>query len=275
MRIQDLESFFSRAWSRSFSKKKLLFSFLVLMLCGLFVVLARAMAFGAGKWVLISLTFLPFFLSTGIILALGIILSKIYHDEVKQKEISYRGIFMKSWDLIICSSYLSVLLLLTYIFFWVVLGFFFLLKEIPGIGDFIGILMSFAPFLLILASICLCLINIVLIFYITPAIALNQHSGLKILKATLNRFKEQVFSNILLFVIAAFPVLFMLGLLILAASLTGSSYPVSHTPLTIGLQWFFMMVPFIAPLTPLIIFFFNFSVEAHVFFQKKVDESIS
>jgi hypothetical protein len=38
--------------------------------------------------------------------------------------------------------------------------------------------------------------------------------------------------------------------------------------LHIVLQWFFIMLPFTALLSPAVVFFFNFATEAHVFLKR-------
>ncbi|MES2123025.1 MAG: hypothetical protein V4492_09700, partial [Chlamydiota bacterium] len=40
----------------------------------------------------------------------------------------------------------------------------------------------------------------------------------------------------------------------------------------LSLQWFFIMLPFSALLTPALIFFFNFAAESHVLMLKKMQE---
>ena len=81
-----------------------------------------------------------------------------------------------------------------------------------------------------------------------------------------------VSASILLALIATFPFLFFLGLLILAAVLTGALCYACVNPFHTVLQWFFIMIPFTAILSPAVVFFFNFSAEAHVLIQKNLRE---
>ena len=69
MTLQEIEMVFNRALKFSFSKKKLLFMFPVLLICGMMIVFCRALAIHAGQWVVLSLTFLPVFLSSGLFLS--------------------------------------------------------------------------------------------------------------------------------------------------------------------------------------------------------------
>ena len=132
MTFEDIEHIFNRALSLSFSRKKLLFMFPVLVVCGLMIVFCRALAVNAGQWVVLSLTFLPIFLSSGLLLASGVVLARIYHHEVKMIPLSFRKILAQSWELLIGVSYLTLPLLLAYLFLWMIMGIFYLLKEIPA-----------------------------------------------------------------------------------------------------------------------------------------------
>ncbi|MEI6242792.1 MAG: hypothetical protein WCP39_05240, partial [Chlamydiota bacterium] len=86
---KDLELCFHRAFFLSFTKKKFLLVFPVLVLCGILVVFCRALAFGSSNWISMSMTFLPMFLSSGILLSLGVFLIRIYHHEVKNLKFHY------------------------------------------------------------------------------------------------------------------------------------------------------------------------------------------
>jgi hypothetical protein len=88
MDFQTFSFIFNRALAFTFSKKKLLFVFCVLALSGLLVVFFRGLALHAGQWVKLSLTFLPIFICTGILLSTGILLIRIYHDEVKKRDVN-------------------------------------------------------------------------------------------------------------------------------------------------------------------------------------------
>ncbi|MBI3211934.1 MAG: hypothetical protein HYZ47_04540, partial [Simkania negevensis] len=155
MRFQQIEQGFNRALKFSFSRKKLFFVFLILAVCGLLIVFCRALAHGAGEWLLLSLTFLPIFLSSGILLAAGVVLIQLYHHEVKMIPISYIKIFTQSWQLLLGVSYLTLPLLVTYLFLWMLMGLFYFLKSIPAFGEVLGVLLAFGPFLLVFGSLLL------------------------------------------------------------------------------------------------------------------------
>src|SRR5262245_29112925 len=108
MDFNDIQLMFNRALAYSFNKKKLLLAFTVLALCGLLVVFFRGLSINAGEWVLLSLTFLPFFLCAGVLLSMGIILIRVYHNEIKERPVDYAEMIGKSWEVVIGASYFSI-----------------------------------------------------------------------------------------------------------------------------------------------------------------------
>ena len=269
MNWSDVEKAFNRAIALSFSRKKLLLTFLVLILCGIFIVFCRAIAYDASDWIALSLAFLPVFLSSGILLALGSLLARIHYHEAKSLSLSFRRLISGSMDLVIGTSYLSVPPVLIYLLLWIVLGMFFLLKEIPGIGDFFSVVFSFGPFLLIFGSLLLCLFNLGLLFFVAPAAALQSIKRVSLAKRVLEPLKERAFSAIALFFVALVPILLVAGLLSIAAILTNVSFSISEKSLSVAIEWFFIMVPFAAVLTPAVVFFFNFAAESFLLLQSK------
>lgn len=270
MNLSDIRFIFNRAIAHTFSTKKLLSIFCVLLLCGILVVFFRGLALHAGQWISMSLTFLPIFLCAGVLLSAGIVLERAYHDEIKQKKkVSYRAIIANSWEIIIAASYFTMPLILGYLLLWMLLGIFFLLKGIPLIGEFFGVVLAFAPFVLNLGMLLLCFLSIALLFFVTPAMALKGVNGIQALQMVLKRIQQDVFSNLLLISLAVLPLVVLAGVLALTAMLTGALCYFCDNPVHIILQWFFMMIPFVAVLAPAVIFFFNFSAESHVLLLKK------
>lgn len=268
MNLRDVQLIFNRAWSFAFVKKKLLSVFFVLMLCGLLVIFFRGVAQNTGQWIAMSLTFLPIFLCAGVLLSTGVILIRIYHDEIKKKTISYRSIVINSWDLVMGTAYLSIPIILAYLLLWMLLGIFFLLNDIPGIGGFFGVILAFAPFLLNLGALLLCVVSLSTLFFISPLVALKGINRIQLSRSLATRIQKDLFLNLLFAVIAALPLLLLGGLLTIAVVMTGAVCYTCENPAYEMLQWFFVMVPFTAVLTPAIIFFFNFSAESHVFIKK-------
>ena len=188
----------------------------------------------------------------------------MYHDEVKKKEISYNKILSKSWEVILGATYFSIPIILIYLMLWMLLGIFVMLSTVPGIGKFFSVILAFGPFLINLGSIALIVLNIAMLFFVAPILALKGLNRIQISQLLSKRFEKDVFSNLYLFFISVLPLLAVVGILIGAAFLTGSLYEDSDTPVQTVLMWFFTMIPFTAILTPAIVFFFNFAAEAHV-----------
>ena len=268
LKLSDLQFIFNRAFTLSLSLKKNLLVFVVLALCGVFVVFCRALAIYASQWIVMSLTFLPIFLSSGLLLSTGIMLIRIYHDEVKGRDVSFTEVFAKSWEVVIGSSYFSIPVILSYLLLWVMLGLFVLLREIPGMGEFFSVIFSFGPFLLNLGSLVLCLISVGTLYLITPILALRGINRLRTSNLLMDRLKSDPFVNILLAGLALFPLVVCSLLLILAAFLTGSVCYGCNEAWQHALQWFFVMIPFTALLSPSVLFFFNMAAEAHVLIMR-------
>jgi hypothetical protein len=244
--------------------------FIVLALCGLMVIFFRALAIHAGQWVIMSLTFLPFFLCAGVLLSTGIVLIRVYHDEIKNKSVKYTDILTKSWEIVIGASYFSIPIILSYLLLWMLLGIFVLLTEVPGIGEFFSVILAFGPFILNLGSLVLCFLNLSMLFLVTPIVALKGLNRIRVTQILVKRLREDAFSNIILAVVAMLPLIVFLGLLIFAAFLTETICYGCGNPLHQVLQWFFIMIPFTALLAPAVVFFFNFAAEAHVLIQKNI-----
>lgn len=266
MKWTEIEEAFSRALAFSFSKKKMLLTFPVLILCGVLIVFCRTVAFGANRWIAMSFAFLPMLLSSGVLLALGVLLIRIHIYETKKLHLSFKRLIAGSADLIMGTSYLAIPPLLAYLLLWIALGVFFLLREIPGIGAFFSVVFAFGPFLLIFGSLLLCLFNLGLLFFVAPAAAFQPLKRVSLAKRVVTLFQGRILSSVSLFLIALAPILLVVGLLTLSACLTNVA---PEKPLSVALSWFFIMVPFAAILTPSAIFFFNFAAESYQLLHSK------
>lgn len=264
MNLNEIQLSFNRALKHTFSKEKLYLVFFILAACGLLAVFFRGLAVSAGEWVSLSLFFVPVFLCAGILLSTGIILIRIYHDEVKGRPFSYKKIVARSWELIIGASYFSVPVILIYLILWMFLGIFMLLKGIPGLGEFMGVVLAFAPFLINFLTLVLFVLNFAVLFYVTPVVALKGLSRHMVTQVLMTRWRSDVFSNLLLLLIAMLPLALLLILLVASAIITGQICVNCTDPVLTVIEWFFVMIPFTALLTPAVIFFFNFAAEAHV-----------
>jgi hypothetical protein len=263
---------FNRAVRLTFCRKKLLLSSISLMICGVLIVFFRGLALHANPWMTLSLAFTPIFVCAGVLLALGILLVRIYRDEIRQEEVSYRRTLSSSWELLLGACYFSVPILLCYLLLWIVLGIFVSLREVPVVGDFFGAILVFAPFLINLASLVLFILNTAVLFFATPIFALNGISALKKIDHLLKRIASDPFTHLVLALTALLPLLTCIGVLVMAAFLTGSVYGASGDTLNTIIQWFFVMLPFAALLSPSVVFFFNFAAETHALMRLRSNE---
>lgn len=270
MNFNDISSIFNRSLILTFSKKKLLSVFCILALSGLLVVFFRGLSLHAGQWVKLSLTFLPIFICTGILLSMGILLIRIYHDEVKKKEVNYRQTLSRSWEVAVGASYFAIPIIFAYLLLWMVLGIFVLLSEIPMVGEFFAAILAFGPFLINLGSLVLCVLSLGILFFVAPLIAFKGLEGGIVLQMLSRRLEKDFFTNFVLILIALLPLGLVITFLVLAAAMTGSLCFDCHNSLQTVIKWFFIMLPFTAFLTPAVIFFFNFAAEAHVLMQKEM-----
>jgi hypothetical protein len=267
MQWNDLEKAFNRAILLSASRKKLALTLPVLVLCGILSVFCKAVSFGSGEWVSMSLAFFPILFSSGLLLALGVLVIRMHHHEAKHLTLDFRKLIGGSIDLIVGISYLSALPILAYLFLWTLLGVFFLLKEVPVLGDFFSVVFSFGPFLLIFGSLLLCLFNLGLLFFVAPAAALQPLKNIPLAKRVWNVLNRKLFTALILLFVALVPIGCVAGLLSLAAFLTDVSFLVGERSLSVALEWFFIMLPFCAILTPAVVFFFNFAAESYQLLQ--------
>jgi hypothetical protein len=270
MTLNDIQFAFNRAIRLTFSLPKFLLVFFTLLLCGVLAVFFRALATQANEWVVLSLLFVPLFLCAGILLAAGILLIRVYHDEVKGKEVSFLKTLFRSWELMVGAAYFSIPIILSYLILWMLLGIFMLFRTIPGVGEFFGAILSFAPFLINFLTLILSLTNFAILFFVTPILALrglNRHLVAQILT---RRCARDVFSNILLALISILPLALALVLLTLSAIITGTVCVNCTTTVYTVIEWFFVMIPFTALLAPPVVFFFNFAAESHVLLMREV-----
>lgn len=269
MNLSDVGAAFNRALAYTFSKKKLLLVYAVILACGLLTVFFRGLAAQAGSWTLLSITFLPIFFSVGLLLSMGILLIRIYHDEVKQRPVDYWTTASKSWDTIVGAAYFFIPILLGYLALWIIFAIYMILKAIPGIGEFLGVILAFVPFILHLSILALVVISWAILFFVSPLIALRSMDKVRMVEGIFHRLQIDPFSNLILAMLGLVPLAIFGAFAFLALYLTESVCFSCLNPLQRVLENFFILIPFAAILTLPIIFFFNFAAEAHVLLQKK------
>lgn len=266
---EDIEGVFNRALKFSFTRKKIFFLFPALVICGIIIVVSHTFWINAHPWAQASLTFVPGFLCAGIFMTAAIPLIRLYHDEVKGKKLSVTQTLKNSWSLMGGMASLVVPILTAYLVLWFILGLFYLLKNIPSVGEMLGVILSFGPFLLVLGSFFISIITLLLLFFMTPIVALKSTVKWELAEEVLYKIIEQPFAHLVLLILGLIPLVFVLVFLVLAAALTGMSLFVVDATWAISLQWFFIMIPFAALLSPVLTFFFNFAAESYIFLQKR------
>ncbi|MGH2612805.1 MAG: hypothetical protein ACRDFB_07120, partial [Rhabdochlamydiaceae bacterium] len=224
---------------------------------------------GSNPWVRSSLAFIPGFLCMALFLAAAIPLIRLYHDEVKQKPLSVNKTLQHSWKLMAGIGSLIIPILTAYLVLWFILGIFYLLKNIPTMGEILGGVLSFAPFLLISGSLVLLVVSLVLVFFLSPVVALKSIMSWELAEEVLKRFGKDPFLHVIFLLLGLLPLIVVVGFLVLSAALTGMAYFVIERTWAISLQWFVIMIPFAALLSPVIVFFFNFAGESFVILQRR------
>jgi hypothetical protein len=273
MTWKEVETIFNRALSFTFSRRKLFFIVPILIFCGLISVCFRTLGVMANDWLAISMTFMPLFFCSTVLLAAGILLTRIYHHEVKGLPASYRKTLGVSKNLMVEVAYLALPVILVYLVLWTLLGIFYLFKEIPMIGEALGVILSFGPFLLLFGSFILSFLSVGVLFFVTPSVSLTSSVQVEVLQGVLKRLRYNPFTNLALLFLGLLPLIFVTGSMTVAAIMTGKNYVAAQHPTTVSLEWFFIIIPFSALLAPALIFFFNFAAESHVLMIKKMKDA--
>ncbi len=268
MDFAEIQSMCQRAAEHSLRKTKLAVTSLVIVLCGLLVVFAESFALFSGAWVAFSLTFLPLFLSGGLLMGLGVVLIRSYHDEVKQNDTSFRQLLMRSWHAALSSAYVFMPIVLLFLAVWAMLGLFYLVREIPGFGDFFASVLSTGPFLLHLLALLLSAFSIYILYVMTPNFALKSFHEATMVTQESKVYLSHFFIRSVLMLVGLFPLLVSILLLSIAATMTTHGFVTSGNHLQLVVQWLMIMLPYAVLLSPSIVFFFNMAAETHVLVHK-------
>jgi len=274
MDFDSLETSCERALHYTFCKMKLFVCAAALTFCGFLVIFSMGLSLSANAWVSQSLFFLPFFISSALLAALGIVLIRAYHHEIKNRSVSYGKIVLDSWEVALSSSYCFVPLVVAYLIMWVILGLFFLLREIPFIGEFFGVVLAFGPFLIHMGSFLLLALSCCMLFTLAPLFALRTFPKNFLIPYVLTASKNGIFQRLLFIFIAAIPIGSIGCLLWISAQMTSFVYFVQENHIQMILQWFFILPPFAVVLSFPVIFFFNMAAECHIAIQKKATARI-
>ena len=269
MTLKELEQMFNRALHLCFSRQKWIVTFPMLTLCGLLAVICRVLSLGASPWIQMSLAFLPLFLCAALLLGMGIVLVRMYHCELGGEKVEVLKTIKRSKDLFLGIVYLVVPLIFSYLILWMIFGVFYLIRVIPSVGEFVSAILSFGPFLLVLGSLALGLINLLILFYLTPPMGMGFDVRWHLGKDLITTIKANPFYALLMPLIALLPLLILVGMLSLAAVVTQILYFEAGGGFFIALKWLFIMPFFSFILSPVVVFFFNFAAEAYTLSHQK------
>lgn len=265
MNWNDIEFSFNRALRLSFSMKKLVFVFVVLWCSGFGLLLCKSFGPQTQDWLMLNWNFLPFF-AIGILgLSLGVLLIRLYRDEIKERRTNYRKTFSLSKRVMAEIAYLGMPLIIGYLILWTVLGLFYLIKALPKVGWALGIFLSFGPFLLFLSMVFLVILFLLLFFFLTPIVALRDCLPKEWIQCMMRRVSHSLLTNFVLFIISVIPVGCILGLLWISLNMTHAFYLSSANPLDLVL----IMLPVAVFLAPGVVFFFQFAAESYILMMQK------
>lgn len=261
MSFEQLASMFNRAWAFAFNWKKMLMLFLTLIFGGVFFLFFQGISLYLPIWLQIPFKWIPFFPIFGLLMAAGVLVGRSYLEE---EEIEFTGhnTLTSLWSSLITASYFAIPLLIAFVACWVLLSLFILVKAIPYLGIFFGIVFSFAPFLLILAVLLLFAFALISLFFITPVAASKEKINWQ---NFVSGIKRDAFTHLLFLGIAVVPVWIAWFFLKKACLMSLGVYSFGDSQLEVILQSFFVLLPFSALFSPFLIFFFNFAVEAYLF----------
>lgn len=261
MKLKELASAFNRAAAGIFSIQKFAFLFLGLILAGLFFLFFQSFSFYANVWVKFLLAALPLFLLIPILTVVGCLVMKIYSQEREGKTVQIGENFLFLKPRILKGLAFALIVPASFILLWILIGLLILLKAIPYLGPFLGVIFAFAPFLLNLAALLLFFASLFTLFFFAPLFILNDKIDRK---ALVKRLNADLFTHLGFVAVAWSPLWIVWFFVSKALWLTFAVYASGDGIAEKGLQSLFMLIPFAAILALPLIFFFNFSWETYL-----------
>lgn len=158
-----------QAFSLTFSKKRVISTFPILLGCGLIFLFFHALALHAqAKWLSVCAAFFSYFCSFLLLFPLGVFLCNSYAAEVKKKNFSAKKFFFHAWDRLIASSLLALPFIGAFLLLWLALVIFLFFKHFSFLQEIVSSLFVFLPFFLILVTLGLSILSGWFLFYMTP-----------------------------------------------------------------------------------------------------------
>lgn len=261
MKLKDLSQMFNRAAGHVFAIKKTFFLFLALIVFGLIFLSLKGIATDTLNWWRLFLAAIPFFLLIAFLMATGVFLVKAYVLEREDKPFSVKETFSSSAKFMLKAAYFALPLFLAFIVLWVTMGIFILLKSIPYLGPFLGVILAFVPYVSSICILLLFFISLLFLFFLTPLLAFNETVDRN---ALIGRLRADLFTHILLLGSAFFPVWIVWLFASRAITLTFAVYSINDSGVEMALQSLFMLIPFAAVMALPLTFFFNFATESYL-----------
>ncbi len=253
---------FNRALKQSFCWSKWIGCSVSIVVIGLIFLFFGTLAASSAGWLKATLGLLPLFLSVGLFCSLGVILVKLYDDELQRKKSTLLSVAKDSLQLLLGTSYITIPLFVLFIVLWIFLGLYQLLSYTPLFGSFIGVTLSFVPFLIYVALFLILAISVITLFYLVPPVAINGWEGREIIKQKLTEILVDPFNHGKYLLIALIPPTISLFILLWSARMAKLHFKEVEIDL-FAVQWVIVLIPFAALLAPSVLFFFNFAHEIY------------
>lgn len=267
--MNDLKNGANRALAHAWEGKKILITATMIFLVTLLMTFFQGVAIHVGVWWNLSLSLIPFFIGAALLLSTGILMIRLYHDEIKQKGTTLAEVMNRSVDIVMAGAYFAVPFVLALVLLWAGLGVFVLLSQTPGIGPYVGGVFAFVPFVLNVAILVLILSVLWGLFYVSPVMALRGMDRTYLLEDLWTRVKRDFFSHLIWFIVGITPLYVVYYLLVSSLRFTQLMLGLREGVASSMLGWFSMAIPFSLFLAPLVIFFFQLAAEAHVALKNK------
>lgn len=267
--MNNLKNGANRALAYAWEGKKIFITAIMIFLVGLLMTFFQGVAIHVGVWWNLSLSLIPFFIGAALLLSTGILIIRLYHDEIKQKGTTLAEVMNRSADIVMAGAYFAVPFVLGLVLLWAGLGVFVLLSQAPGVGLYIGGIFAFAPFVLNTAILFLILAVLWGLFYVSPVMALRGMDRTYLLEDLWTRVKSDFFSHVIWFMVGIIPLYVSYHLLVSALQFTQLMLGLREGVASSMLGWFSMAIPFSLFLAPFVVFFFQLAAEAHVALKNK------
>jgi hypothetical protein len=267
----DIEKMFNRAFKLSFVQQKIFLVTPFLVICSCIFTLCCGHSEEHLSWMRVHLLCLPLFMSLGLLLMVGLVVSRAYQQELEGLIFRVNDIIKDSMPLLQQLSYLAMSFLILYNVLWTLLGGYEIIRSIPLLGVLVETLFAYIPFLLLFSIGILGCLGILHLFCLPPLLVFRSNLRWRSLRLVWERIAFSPFTNALLLLIALAPFACMLSILLCAVQLSGHSTVQSYSLIN-HIKLFTIALPLSMLIAPLVIFFFHFSVESHLWLQTQIQE---